>query len=165
MPHYCAYPEPGPGFPTLLCLSWTRTWLSHIIVPILNQDLVFPHYCTYPEPGPGFPTLLYLSWTFHQLSYVVFFIYFWLLFNDLRWEVVHFVDIGLIVDHQCLNFLFIIWIISIINTTLYTYIGQFVARTSYISPCKKGYIKKQKIWKYSGQTFLLIFILTGVTSY
>jgi len=51
------------------------------------------YFCGCPKPGPIFPT-----------SYVVIFF----MFNGLRWNVVVcFVDINEIVDHQCLNFLFL----------------------------------------------------------
>ena len=55
-----------------------------------------PHICACPKTGPGFST-----------PYVMVF-FFWV-FSELTWEViVRFVDIGGIVDHYCLNFLFII---------------------------------------------------------
>ena len=56
-------------------------------------DLTPPPFCACPKSGPGFTT-----------SYVmVFFV-----FSELRWEVIlHFVDIVGIVNHHCLNFLFI----------------------------------------------------------
>jgi hypothetical protein len=42
------------------------------------------------------------------------------MFNDLRWEViVAFVDIGGIVDHHCLNFLFIIKNTHYYNNVIY----------------------------------------------
>ena len=51
-----------------------------------------PHFRTCLKPG----LQLHMLWCFFM-------------FNDLRWEViVHFVDIGGIVDHDFLNFLFII---------------------------------------------------------
>ena len=54
------------------------------------------YYC--PKPGPGF-----------SMSYVVvFFCVCVCVFSEFRWEViVHFVDFGGIVDHHCINFLFI----------------------------------------------------------
>ena len=56
--------------------------------------LTLPHACAFPKPGPGFPT-----------SYVVVFF----VFIELKWEVVvRFVDIGGIIDHHYLHFLFII---------------------------------------------------------
>ena len=56
-------------------------------------DLTPPPLCACPKPGPGFTTS----------SVMVFFV-----FSELRWEVIlHFVDIVGIVNHHCLNFLFI----------------------------------------------------------
>jgi hypothetical protein len=57
------------------------------------NDLTPPPFCACPKPGPGFTT-----------AYVmVFFV-----FSELRWVViVHFVDIVGIVNHHCLNFIFI----------------------------------------------------------
>ena len=55
-------------------------------------DLTPPPVCACPKPGPGFTS-----------SVMVF-----LVFSELRWEVIlHFVDIVGIVNHHCLNFLFI----------------------------------------------------------
>ena len=62
------------------------------MVGIALNGLTLPHFCACPKPGPWFPT-----------SYVVFFV-----FSEWRWEVnVCFLDIGWIVDHHCLYFLFI----------------------------------------------------------
>jgi hypothetical protein len=48
--------------------------------------------------------------TGYQMLYVVVFV---LMFNDMRYEmIVGFVDIGRIVNHHCLNFLFIVQIIQ-----------------------------------------------------
>ena len=56
-------------------------------------DLTSLHVCVCPKPGPGFTT-----------SYVMVF----LVFSVLRLDViVHFVDIVGIVNHHCLNYLFI----------------------------------------------------------
>jgi hypothetical protein len=61
-------------------------------VEIRLDGSTLPHFCACPKPGPGLPT-----------SYVVVFV----VLNDLRWEVIiHFVDIGGIADHHCLNFHF-----------------------------------------------------------
>jgi hypothetical protein len=63
-------------------LSQDRTCISNIIIMLLSPLKM--------ETGPGF-----------QMHYVtVFFV-----FNDWRWEmIICFVDIGGIVDHQCLTF-------------------------------------------------------------
>ena len=56
-------------------------------------DLTSLHVCACPKPGPGFTT-----------SYVMVF----LVFSVIRLDViVHFVDIVGIVNHHCLNYLFI----------------------------------------------------------
>jgi len=68
------------------------------VIPLTG--LTPPYLCAFPKQGSGYPT-----------SYVVIFY----LFNDLRWEViVRFVDNGGIVDHHCLNFLFIMYVTCII---------------------------------------------------
>lgn len=54
-----------------------------------------PHLCACHKAGIGFPTLYV----------VVSFLVQWV---QLRWGCVHFVDIGVINDHHCLNFPFII---------------------------------------------------------
>ena len=70
-----------------------------IQVIVLLLDVHAEHFCCCPKPGPGFLT-----------SYVVMFF----VFSELRLEViVHFVDIVGILDHHCLNFLFIIHIYPI----------------------------------------------------
>ena len=74
-------------------------------VEIPVSSLTLPHFCTCPQQGPWFP----------MSCVMVLFV-----FSELRWEViVHFVDIDGIIDHHCLNFLFIM--ISIIHndTTAY----------------------------------------------
>ena len=64
-------------------------------VGIPLTGLPMPHFCACPEHGPRFAT----SYSRGLFFYV----------HHLRWEViVHFVDIGQIVDHHCLNFLFMI---------------------------------------------------------
>ena len=60
-------------------------------VGIPLTDLTPPHLCACPKPGPGFP-----------MSHVVVFLCWW--------EMDCFVDIVGIDDHQCLSFLFIIWV-------------------------------------------------------
>ena len=85
------------NIPVLICtdkyvygnIQISRGGWNTIIINKVNS----PHCCVCPMPGLGFPT-----------SYVVVFF----MFNNLRWYViVRFVDIGGIVDHQCLNCLFI----------------------------------------------------------
>jgi hypothetical protein len=55
-------------------------------------------FCACPKPWSRFLT------NKHHYAVVIF------MLNDLMWEVTHvcFIDIGVIVDHHCLNFLFII---------------------------------------------------------
>ena len=68
----------------------TQNQILHALSPqIPLTGLTLPHLCACPKPGPGFPT-----------SYVMVFF----MFNELKCEViVHLVDIGGIVDHDCLN--------------------------------------------------------------
>jgi hypothetical protein len=87
---------PGPGFLTSYVLH-TRSWFSNFICPPY-QDLVFQLHMS-SMPGPGFPTS----------CVVIFFV-----FIDLRWEmIVCFVDIGRIVGHHYLHYLFIILLTGI----------------------------------------------------
>ena len=68
-----------------------KSWGGGGGVPL--TDLTSLHVCACPKPGPGFTT-----------SYVMVF----LVFSVLRLDViVHFVDIVGIVNHHCLNYLFI----------------------------------------------------------
>jgi hypothetical protein len=63
--------------------------LSSVGIPLTS--LTLPHFCSCPKPGPGFPTSCCGVFCF-----------------QLRWKVIgHFVEIGGIDDHHCLNFLFI----------------------------------------------------------
>ena len=96
----------------MIFLSWSKsmqvfllfvyTWVifGDLIIKrgkvwITLTGLIKPHLCAGPKQEPW-----YLS------GYVVVFF----VFNDLRFEVVdHVVDNGGIVDHHCLNFLFIEW--------------------------------------------------------
>ena len=84
-----------------LCLR-TILWLS--LEWSLNTglttltDLTQPHFCVCSKPGPGFP----MAYIWHGLFFV--------LFSEIRWEViVRFVDIGRIVSHHCLSFLYFCW--------------------------------------------------------
>ena len=73
-------------------LPWRSNYQERgVWIPLTG--LTLPHICACPMPGPGF-----------LMSYVVIL----LMFSELRWEViVHFVDIGGIIDHHsCLNFFF-----------------------------------------------------------
>ena len=93
---------------TQCILNWCRFFLLYRLIyicivigdPVIKRVRVGipitrfkpPHFCACPKPGHGFPR-----------SYVVVFF----MFNDLMWEVnARFVDIGEVVDHYCLNFLF-----------------------------------------------------------
>ena len=61
-------------------------------------SITLPYYCACPYSRPRFLT-----------PYVVIFA----IFNDLRWEaIVRFVNIGEFVDHHCLFFLFIVYMIK-----------------------------------------------------
>ena len=61
-------------------------------VGITLTSLTPPYFCASIKPGPGYP--MSVSWSF--------------MFNDLRREVIaRLVDIDRIVDHHCLNFVFI----------------------------------------------------------
>ena len=81
----------------IVCIYMYCLWSSNYqersgVIPLI--DITPPHLCTCPKPWHGFP----------RSYFVVVFV-----FSDIRWKViVSFVDIGGIVDHQCLNFLFII---------------------------------------------------------
>ena len=56
-------------------------------------SFTLPHFCVFPKLGLDFQR--HMPWSFF-------------VFRELRWEViVRFVDIGGLVDHHCLNFLFI----------------------------------------------------------
>ena len=67
-------------------------------IPLIGLTMI--HFCACPKPEPGFPTSYFM----------VFFV-----FNEWRWKgIVRFVDIGRIVDHHCLNFLFMVTLASII---------------------------------------------------
>ena len=59
----------------------------------------FMYFCTRPLPGPRLPTWYVVDLLFCFVLFCLF------LFNDLRGEVI--VRIDGIVDHHCLNFLFI----------------------------------------------------------
>jgi hypothetical protein len=64
--------------------------LRHYIEANHITGLTPTHFCECLKQGPRFPT------------FVIFF-----MFNEMKWEVVgRFVDIGRIVDHHCLNFLY-----------------------------------------------------------
>ena len=91
----------------------TKTISIHLFIYILPLEIQFQdrrvgipltsinplHFCACTKPGPRFPK-----------SYVVAFCVQWV---QLRWEViVHFVDIGGIDDHHCLNFLFLTYFFS-----------------------------------------------------
>ena len=92
-------------FHTLVVFMYIQRWeviVDFVIITVQIKswgervpltDLTPPPFCACPKPGPGFTT-----------SYVMVF----LVFSELRWEViVHFVDIVGIVNHHCLNYLFI----------------------------------------------------------
>ena len=68
---------------------WRSGYQEGMVVILLTH--LTPHYCACNNPGPvcrGPPLLVLSEW---------------------RWEaIVHFVDIGGVVDNHCLNFLFII---------------------------------------------------------
>jgi hypothetical protein len=68
--------------------------------------LILPHCCVCPKPGSGFVVV-------------------YLVFIEWRREVI--VDIGGIVDHQCLNLLWITLVKSVINwKTKMTTVGKWV---------------------------------------
>jgi hypothetical protein len=91
-------------FHTLVVFMYTQRWEVIVDIVIITvqikswggvplTDLTSLHFCACPKPGPGFTT-----------SYVMVF----LVFSELRWDViVHFFDIVGIVNHHCLNYLFI----------------------------------------------------------
>ena len=57
---------------------------------MFGEGLSLPHFCSCPKEGPRFPMP-----------------YFVVMFNDLKYQVTNlFVDIGEIINHPCLNFLF-----------------------------------------------------------
>ena len=85
--------------------------LCSIVGPV-EIHLTLPQFCACLKPEPRNP-----------LSYVfVFFV-----FNTLRWEiVVCFVDIGKIVDHHCLNFLFIIYRIPLVTQCIPSWVSEWL---------------------------------------
>ena len=81
----------------MYCCWKSRCQEGNVVIPLTS--LTPPHFYACSKPGSGFPT-----------SYVMAFF----CSNYLRREViVCFVDIGGIVDHHCLNFLFITKIYNI----------------------------------------------------
>ena len=78
--------------PLKLHITVHKEILRSSVIKRGRLGLTPPHLCVCPKPGPGFPT-----------SYVVGF---FCVFSEWKWEVI--VHIGGIVDHHCLNFLFII---------------------------------------------------------
>ena len=75
-------------------ILYNPTHFTGPLVCPIRQAPLYILFCACPKPGSGF-----------SMSYVVVF---FLVFSELRWEmVVRFVDIGRIVDHSCLNILFI----------------------------------------------------------
>jgi hypothetical protein len=85
----------------IVCLYMFCYWRSSYqegreAIPLIG--LIQVHICACLKPGPGFLT-----------SYVMV----CFVFSELRWEViVRYVAIGGIVDHHCLIFLFIIYLIQ-----------------------------------------------------
>jgi hypothetical protein len=89
-----------------MCRFCYRLFISVLPIVIPLTGLTPPHFCAYTKPEPGFPT------------------WFFCVFIHLRREViVHFVDIGVIVDHHCLNFFINIFLIS--NSLNTEYIGFY----------------------------------------
>ena len=77
------------------CIGKFKGKIKYYRVAFTLNSLILPCFCACPKPRPGFP-----------MSYVMVFLF---VFNGLRWEtIVHFVNIGGIVDCHCLNFLFTI---------------------------------------------------------
>ena len=102
-PYICAYNKSGPWFLTSWHMLWSFFCVQRVKVEGWYLWKCWPLNCLNPV------TYLCLSKTRTWISNVICHGLFCVQWVQLRWEVtVHFVDIGEIIDHHCLNFLFII---------------------------------------------------------